>query len=148
LFVCFQEPETEVKTLSFADFAACAGSWRERRVLLRAPLAAHPALRLAAASAQPLSEDEHLDALTPTPAAAASQPDALPPLARGAPAGALQELRRALDWAWLSSEVTTPLRLGTLIAATLLAASPRSLQPARYEDHDRLLCQASPSRAR
>ncbi len=148
-----QEPETEAKRLSFAELAACARGWRSRRVLLRAPLAAHASLRLGRSAVAADAYDSDDDAAATLAAALAavrirapSEAEAaalaaLPPPAPGVPPAMTRELRALLDWAWFAREVQAPLRLGPLLCATLVAAPPRSLQPARYADHDTLLCQ-------
>ena len=130
-----QEPETEARELAFADFAACAGGWRSRRIMLRAPLAAPAEVTPVASRAAP----------APTPAAA-SEADAiadavLPPAAPGVPGAVSAELRRLVDWRWLHDAVQAPLRAGRVLRVELGASSPRALQAARYGRDDVLLCQ-------
>jgi hypothetical protein len=87
-----QEPETEARELAFADFAACAGGWRSRRVMLRARLAAPPA-------PPDVITPGAMRAPPPAPPAVASEEDAivaamLPPPAPEVPPAVAAELRR------------------------------------------------------
>ena len=110
-------------------------------MLLRATLAAH-AGALEDKDGGAAEDDAALLRAVALQAAAATGEPAPPPPARGVPPGASEELRRLVDWRWLAAEVQAPLRLGAPRAVTLVAASPRSLQPARYREQDTLLCQA------
>ena len=135
-----QEPETEARELTFADFAACAGGWRSRRVLLRAALAAP------AAPADVVTPGALRSAPAPAPPAASSAEDAvaaavLPPPAPEVPACVSDELQRLVDWRWLRDAVQAPLRAGRVLRVDLGASSPRALQAARYGRDDVLFCQ-------
>lgn len=118
-----QEPETERKQLTFADFAACAHKWRTRKVLLRAGLdcpqaVAHPRAQLPA-----------------------GWHDEAPPSLRDKARALHAELDVLVDWAWLHKAVQEPCRFGGVLKSTLVACSPGGLQPARFMPFDTLLCQ-------
>lgn len=125
-----QEPETERKQLTFADFAACAREWRARKVLLRATLAcpqsvAHP---------RPKLTDEDGDT---GPAASRAMAPALH-----------EELDTLIDWAWMRAAFQAPCRFGGVLDVTLVACSASGLQPAKIVYFDTLLCQVRGVRAR
>ena len=51
------------------------------------------------------------------------------------------ELSSLVDWAWLKQEVQSPLKLGRVMGASLVAASLPSLRPLRHSGADTLLAQ-------
>ena len=119
-----QEPETEARDMSLAEFCACAADWKSRHLLLVATLAPPP-------TPGPDGEPP-----PPPPRKPWQPPPAVPKLTLLA-----EQLRSLFDWGWLRDRVTTPCGFGGPAACRLLSTAAGALLPARASMVDVLIVQ-------